>query len=208
MTSGLQWHSLQRSIPGVKPGSARFDATEGWLQLLCAGHSHTAEHLHGALLPVLARDCTTAFQRRLTLHTLSLLWQDTTHSYWIYFWSFWQYSICFLDQVDFPVFLLLWPGEKQTSPAQYITVGIWIICLQTRTRLLSEMGYQITEIRWHTASFPTSTTPVYSEQVTCKKTDFYNCSWISSHFLISWTATPSPDIHPGLSVWNILAQSW
>lgn len=134
--------------------------------------------------------------------TLSPLWQGITYSYWTYLWSFLQCFICFLDQVNFPVFLL-WPGEKQTSPAPYIIVDIWIICLQTRTRLLSEMGYQITEIWWHTTSFPISTHPVYSEQITCKKIDFYYCSWISSHFLISWTAAPSPD----LSAWNILAQS-
>lgn len=138
--------------------------------------------------------------------TLSPLWQGIIHLYWTYFWSFWQCSICFLNQIDFPVFLL-WPGGKQTSPGQYIIVGIWIICLQTRTRLLSGMGYKITEIGWHTASFPTSIHPVYSEQITCKKIDFSNCSWISSHFLISWTAAPSPDIHPDLSAWNILAQS-
>lgn len=139
--------------------------------------------------------------------TLSPLWQGSiTHSYWTYFWSFWQCSICFLDLVDFDVFLHC-PGGKQTSPAQFIIDGIWIICLQTRTRLLSERGYQISEIRCHTASFPTFPHPVYSEQITCKKIDFYNHSWISSHFLISWTAAPSPDIHPDLSAWNILAQS-
>lgn len=100
--------------------------------------------------------------------TLSPLWQGITYSYWTYLWSFWQCSICFLNLVNFPVFLL-WPGEKQTSLAQYIIVDIWKIFLQTRTRLLSENGYQITEIWWHTALFPTSIHPVYSEQIICSE---------------------------------------
>lgn len=161
-----------------------------WLQPCCRAPAWSPSACAGAWLHHSISEKTPLhFVTPVTRHYLLIL---------TWFWAFWQCSICFLDQEHFPVFLL-WPGEKQTSPAQYIIVGIWIICLQTRTRLLSEMGYQITEIWWHTASFPTSTHPVYSEQITCKKIDFYNCSWISSHFLISWTGAPSPDIHPDLS---------
>lgn len=128
-TAKYCWSKAWQCQFGAKPRGLA-PAAVCWLQPCCRAPAWSSSARAGAWLHhSISENC-----------TLLPLWQGITFSYWTYFWAFWQCSICFLDQENF-AFFLLWPGEKQTSPAQYIIVGIWIICLQTRTKLLSEMGY-------------------------------------------------------------------
>lgn len=179
-----------------KARQSGFGATEGWLQQLSAACSHTAEHLPGTFLPVLLPDCTTALQTRLTLHFIIPVTRHYPLVLNLLLVLLTMFYLLFGRGRLSHVSSLSWGKANLTCPIHHSWYLDNFSADQNKTAVRN--GYQISEIRWHTASFPTSSYPVYSEQITCKKIDFYNCSWISSHFLISWTAASSPRHLPRL----------
>lgn len=105
---------LQRRMPGIEPSSARWPMFMPLKVSSSCSVLAVAPRLSTCLHIMLAPQNFIKDPHFTLCHSCNKALSTCT-----YFWCFWQCFICSLEQVHSPLWLFLWPEQKQTSPAEW-----------------------------------------------------------------------------------------